>query len=69
LQSLLDKPFVAGDLINFLKALPYCRMRRDIRFSQWCMLPIGIMKILSNEDSLQGVERFARRHRQVLNER
>jgi hypothetical protein len=32
------------------------------------MLLIAILTILSNEGSLVGNERFARRHRQVLNE-
>ena len=58
----------AGDLISFLKALPDCRMRRGVRFPQWWMLLVAILAILSNEGSLVGIERFARRHRQVLNE-
>ncbi len=32
------------------------------------MLPVAILAILSNEGSLVGIERFARRHREVLNE-
>ena len=32
------------------------------------MLLVAILAILSNEGSLVGIERFARRHRQVLNE-
>lgn len=31
-------PAAASDLINSLKALPDCRMRRGIRFPQWWML-------------------------------
>ncbi len=61
-------PSVASDLISFLKALPDCRMRRGVRFPQWWMLLVAILAILSNEGSLVGIERFARRHRQVLNE-
>jgi hypothetical protein len=62
------EPAAAGDLISFLKALPDCRMRRGIRFPQWWMLLVAILAILSNEGSLVGMERFARRHRQTLNE-
>ncbi len=41
-------------------------MRRGVRFPQWWMLLIAILAILSNEGSLVGIERFAHRHRQVL---
>ncbi len=40
-------------------------MPRGIRFPQWCMLPVAI---LSGQGSLVGRERFAKRHRQTLNE-
>ena len=40
-------------------------MRRGVRFPQWWML---LMAILSNQDSLMGMERFAKRHRKTLNE-
>jgi hypothetical protein len=43
-------------------------MRRGVRFPQWWMLPVAILAIPSNERSLVGIKRFARRHRQVLNE-
>ena len=43
-------------------------MRRGVRFPQWWMLLVAILAILSNEGSLVGIERFARRHREVLNE-
>jgi hypothetical protein len=68
LPSLPAEPAAADDLISFLKALPDCRMRRGVRFPQWWMLLVAILAILSNEGSLVGIERFARRHRQVLNE-
>ena len=67
-RSFLPQPAAAGDLISFLKALPDCRMRRGVRFPQWWMLLVAILAILSNEGSLVGIERFARRHRHVLNE-
>jgi hypothetical protein len=61
-------PASASDLISFLKALPDCRMRRGIRFPQWWMLLVAILSILSGQGSLVGMERFAKRHRQTLNE-
>ena len=61
-------PAAASDLISFLKALPDCRMRRGIRFPQWWMLLVAILSILSGQGSLVGMERFASRHRQTLNE-
>jgi hypothetical protein len=61
-------PAAASDLISFLKALPNCRMRRGIRFSQWWMLMVAILAILSGQGSLVGMERFAKRHHQALNE-
>jgi len=61
-------PAAASDLISFLKALPDCRMRRGIRFPQWWMLLVAILSILSGQGSLVGMERFANRHRQTLNE-
>ena len=68
LASIPVEAAAAGDLISFLKGLPDCRRRRGVRFPQWCMLLVAILAILSNEGSLVGIERFARRHRQVLNE-
>ena len=43
-------------------------MRRGIRFQQWWMLPVAILSILSGKRSLVGMERFAKRHRQTLND-
>ena len=64
----LQSPASATDLISFLKALPDCRMRRGVRFPQWWMLLVAILAILSNQGSLLGMERFAKRHRKTLNE-
>jgi hypothetical protein len=64
----LQNPAAATDLISFLKALPDCRMRRGVRFPQWWMLLVAILAILSNQGSLLGMERFAKRHRKTLNE-
>ncbi len=68
MQSLPAEQAAAGDLICFLKELPDCRPRRGVRFPQWWMLLVAILAILSNEGSLVGIERFARRPREVLNE-
>ncbi len=43
-------------------------MRRGIRFTQWWMLLVAIFSILSGQGSLVGMESFAMRHRQTLNE-
>jgi hypothetical protein len=64
----LQSPAAATDLISFLKALPDCRMRRGVRFPQWWMLLVAILAILSNQGSLLGMERFAKRHRKTLNQ-
>ena len=64
----LETPAAATDLNSFLKALPDCRMRRGIRYPQWWMLLVAILAILSNQGSLMGMERFAKRHRKTLNE-
>ena len=43
-------------------------MRRGMRYQQWWMLLEAILSILSNQGSLMGMERFAKRHRKILNE-
>jgi hypothetical protein len=68
LAAPLQNPAAATDLISFLKALPDCRMRRGVRFPQWWMLLVASLAILSNQGSLLGMERFAKRHRKTLNE-
>lgn len=68
MASPLQNPSAATDLISFLKELPDCRMRRGIRYPQWWMLLVAILAILSNQGSLMGMERFAKRHRKTLNE-
>ena len=68
LVSPLENPAAATDLISFLKALPDCRLRRGIRYPQWWMLLVAILAILSNQGSLLGMERFAKRHRKTLNQ-
>jgi hypothetical protein len=62
-----ESPSVATEPIGFLKALPDRRMRRGIRFPQWWMLLVAILATLSNQSSLMGIERFAKRHRKTLN--
>jgi hypothetical protein len=67
-SQLTNNSVAASDLTSFLKALPDCRMRRGIRFPQWWMLLVAILAIMSGQGSLVGMERFAKRHRQTLNE-
>ena len=67
LASALENTAAATNLISFLKALPDCRLRRGIRYPQWWMLLVAILAILSNQGSLLGMERFAKRHRKTLN--
>ena len=43
-------------------------MRRGVRFPQWWMPLVAILSILSGQGSLVGMERFAKRHCQMLNE-
>lgn len=43
-------------------------MRRGIRFHQWWMLLLAILLIQSDQGSLLGMERFAKRHLQTLDE-
>ena len=43
-------------------------MRRGIRFPQWWMLLVAILSTQSGQGSLVRMERFAKRHRQTLNE-
>ena len=50
-----------SDLISFLKAIPDGRLRRGVRYPQW-------LGILSGCRSSRDLERFARRHREDLNQ-
>ena len=59
LTSPLQNHSAATDLINFLKALSECRMRRGVRFLQWWMLLVAILAILSGQGSLMGMERYS----------
>jgi hypothetical protein len=61
-------PAAASDLISFLQALPDCRMHRVISSPQCWMLLVAIHSTLSDQGSLAGMERFAKRHRQTTNE-
>ena len=68
MASPLENPAAATDLISFLKGLPDFRLRRGIRYPQWWMLLVAILAILSNQSSLLGMERSAKRHRKTLNQ-
>jgi hypothetical protein len=59
---------VQSDLISFLKAIPDGRMRRGVRYPQWFLLLVAVVGILSGCRSSRDLERFARRHREALNQ-
>jgi hypothetical protein len=59
---------VPSDLISFLKAIPDGRMRRGVRYPQWFLLLVAVVGILSGCRSSRDLERFARRHREALNQ-
>ena len=63
----LENPVTTTDLVSLLKALPDGRKRRGSRYPQWWMLRIASLTILSIQSSLLGMERFAQRHRMILN--
>jgi hypothetical protein len=44
------------------------RTCRDIRCPQWWLFLVAILSIVSDQGSLVGMGRFAKRHRQALNE-
>jgi hypothetical protein len=56
------------DLISFLKAIPDGRYRRGVRYPQWFLLLVAVLGILSGCRSSRDLERFARRHREALNQ-
>jgi hypothetical protein len=57
-----------SDLIGFLKAIPDGRFRRGVRYPQWFLLLVAVLGILSGCRSSRDLERFARRHREALNQ-
>ena len=57
-----------SDLISFLKAIPDGRFRRGVRYPQWVLLLVAVLGILSGCRSSRDLERFARRHREALNQ-
>jgi hypothetical protein len=57
-----------SDLISFLKAIPDGRYRRGVRYPQWFLLLVAVLGILSGCRSSRDLERFARRHREALNQ-
>ena len=68
MASPLENSAAASNLISFLKALPYCRLRRGISDPQWWIQLVAILGNLSNQGSLLVIELFAKRHRKPLNE-
>jgi hypothetical protein len=76
LVSPLDNPAAAIDFISFLKALPDCRLRGGFVtrsggccwWRSWPSTASRKVDAYSNQGSLLGMERFAKRHRKTLNE-
>jgi hypothetical protein len=55
------------DLISYLRSIPDARMRRSVRLPASYLLLVAVLDILSGQGSLVRMERFAKRHRQTLN--
>ena len=64
----LQSSAAATDRISFLKALPDCRMRRGVRVPPCWLLLVAVLAIPSNQGSLLGMERFAKRHYKTLHQ-
>jgi hypothetical protein len=62
----LADPAATADLIAFLQALPEGRKRRGVRYSQWLLLLMAILGILSGCRSAMDLERFAKRHHRAF---
>lgn len=59
---------IPSDLISFLKAIHDGRMRRGLRYTQWFLLLMAVVGILSGCRSSRDLERFACRHCEALNQ-
>lgn len=68
IQDTANDQNAPSDLISFLKAIPDGRFRRGVRYPQWFLLLVAVLGILSGCRSSRDLERFARRHREVLNQ-
>lgn len=67
LFSAVDQP-VPNGLISFLKVIPDSRHRRGLRYPQWFLLLVAVLRILNGCRSSRDLEPFARCHREVLNQ-
>ncbi len=68
IQNKTNDESVPSDLISFLKAFPDGRFLRGVRYPQWFLLLVAVLGILSGCRISRDPERFARRHREVLNQ-
>jgi hypothetical protein len=68
IQDTANDESAPSDLISFLKAIPDGRFRRGVRYPQWFLLLVAVLGILSGCRSSRDLERFARRHREALNQ-
>ncbi len=62
----MAQPVANADLIAFLQALPEGRKRLGVRYSQWLLLLMAILGILSGCCSARDLARFAKRHHQAF---
>jgi hypothetical protein len=68
IQATANDESAPSDLISFLKAIPDGRFRRGVRYPQWFLVLVAVLGILSGCRSSRDLERFARRHREALNQ-
>jgi hypothetical protein len=68
IQDTANDESAPSDLISFLKAIPDGRFLRGVRYPQWFLLLVAVLGILSGCRSSRDLERFARRHREALNQ-
>jgi hypothetical protein len=68
IQDTANDESAPSDPISFLKAIPDGRFRRGVRYPQWFLLLVAVLGILSGCRSSRDLERFARRHREALNQ-
>ena len=68
MDSTVNDQGVTPDLISFLKAIPYGRYRRGVRYPQWFLLLVAVLGILSGIRSSRDLEAFAKRHQKALNQ-
>ncbi len=59
-SAAIDQP-APDELISFFEAIPNGRYRRGVRYQQWFLLLVAVLRILSGGCSFRDLEAFARR--------